>query len=88
MERICKEASKIIAPPTRFLQMIKEHGALNAAKILINNEKIQDGFTNLILMKRQDLTMEYVMLNPKYERLFDKRELDECSKRLGDMAPK
>ena len=67
-----------------FLKMLNERGGRITAKDLINNPKIaQEGFTELCLLKRLDLTVEaYVMEHPQYWPLFTPEERRLATLRL------
>ena len=73
--------------PTRFNQMIAQHGAIETAKRLIHNGietgHTSDGFTTLCLCSRTDLSMEDSVCNPKYHCLFSQEEIDYCTDLLG-----
>lgn len=59
---------------TRFLQMVNEHGGLEAAKILLHNKDLSEGFVALWERGRLDLTMEALILKPPWKELFTKEE--------------
>jgi len=66
-------------PATRFLKMLNEHGGLETARILIHMPTESDGYTELYLRNRLDLTVEAVIYDhDKWHPLFTKEELDVC----------
>jgi len=68
---------------TRFLQMVTELGGLRAAKVLLQAAELSDGFTELWLRRRLDLTMEALIVeNPVWHPLFTQEELQIARKRL------
>lgn len=70
---------------TRFFQMVREHGGIAAAKMLLASTDIPSGYTTLLERKRLDLTMEAMILKEsKYHELFSPDELAKCDKRLVD----
>jgi hypothetical protein len=69
--------------PTRFEQMLDEQGALGLARKLIKSGEIQDGFKAVIKLGRRDLTMESIMLEPKFQSLFSAGELEAATWRLS-----
>tara|TARA_B100001989_G_C24541699_1_gene467981 strand:+ start:1565 stop:1879 length:315 start_codon:yes stop_codon:yes gene_type:complete len=70
---------------TRFLEMLHTHGGLETARILINDTRQSDGYTELYLRGKLDLTVEAVVIdNPKWHSLFTKDELEKARKRLAD----
>jgi hypothetical protein len=65
-----------------FLQMLNEHGGVQTARILLQ-KPVSDGYTAMWNKGRLDLTVEALIHdNPKWHRLFDKKELDMCTDRL------
>ncbi len=68
---------------TIFLNMLNERGGLATAKFLINAPKESDGYTELYLRKRLDLTVEAMVVEEKrWHSLFTEDELDKARKRL------
>ena len=67
-----------------FLQMISELGGLEAARQLLRSDAPSDGFTTLWEKHRLDLSVEYHVLLPQYEHLFDRREPETAYRRLKD----
>ncbi len=67
---------------TRFIQMVSEHGGIEAAKILINTEKPSDGYTGLWNRGRLDITVEALVQGPKWKPLFSPHEIERAKKRL------
>jgi len=69
---------------TRFLQMVNEVGGLEAAKALLHAAELSDGFTELWLRRRLDLTMEALIVqNPEWYPLFTQEEIQIALKRLS-----
>lgn len=69
---------------TRFFQMFTELGALQTAKKLINSNIPTNGFTAMWECGCLDLTIEKLVLNPKYRELFTDEELVKAKQRLID----
>ena len=67
---------------TRFLVMVNEIGGLQAAKTLINAPGVSDGFVALWERGRPDLTVEAIILDPRWKELFTGHELDIARERL------
>lgn len=70
MREIYKRAKeKYKCNSTRFLQMINQYDVVRATKGLIKNRwdtgELSDGFTNLYIINRLDLTMEYIVQKPE-----------------------
>ena len=70
--------------PTRFLQMVTEHGGVDAAKILINAQEPSDGFTRLWECGRLDLTVEAHAIKPEFANLFTEEERQIARRRLEE----
>jgi hypothetical protein len=67
---------------TRFLQMVSNYGSLRTAKQLLATNEPSDGFTVLWGRGRLDLTVENLVLNPKYQTLFSPDEIAVARERL------
>ncbi len=80
-----KECRKIGYKPTRFVQMLNERGAGNTARALLSATNTSDGFTQLYLAKRLDLSVEAIVLRPEHRELFTPNELATARQRLRDM---
>jgi hypothetical protein len=68
--------------PAYFLRMVAEHGAVGAAKLLLEGDWASDGFTRLWVEGHLDLSVEFLVLHPKYESLFTADERAEARRRL------
>ena len=69
----------------RFLQMVVDHGGLEAARMLIHADNVSDGYTALWERGRLDLTVEAMIVeSPKFHSLFSDDEMKICSNRLSD----
>jgi len=71
---------------SRFLVMVNETGGLQAAKTLINAPGVSDGFAALWERGRPDLTVEAIILDPKWKELFTGHELDIARGRLSKVG--
>ena len=67
---------------TYFLNMLYEHGGVETAHKLLGDQTIQNGFRKLWDCERLDLTLECLVLNRRFARLFDEREPEEARRRL------
>jgi hypothetical protein len=65
-----------------FLRMLGEHGALETARRLVMSPLPSEGFTQLCLKGRLDLTVESLVLEPQFEPLFDEEMRDHARERL------
>ena len=67
---------------TDFLQMLSRDRELITAKRLLAVGKHHSGFEKLGELGRLDITVECLVLNPKFRSLFDAEELDRARERL------
>jgi hypothetical protein len=69
---------------TRFLQMVSNDGGLKTAQKLLATSEPSDGFTVLWEHGRLDLTVENLVLKPKFQVLFTSAEIDKAKTRLEE----
>ena len=67
---------------TRFLGMVVDRGGLDTARYLLNAETVSDGYAALWERGRLDLTVEALVLEPKWRALFSKAERQIAASRL------
>lgn len=77
------EASRLGYRPTRFLEMVRQHGGVETAHRLLAVDKIHDGLAELFLLGRLDLTVEHHVLLPEYRSMFSADERRTARARLG-----
>lgn len=65
-----------------FLGMLAELGPHDTARKLLNTHAVSDGFATLWERGRLDLTVEALVIDPRFATLFDDRELEIAHKRL------
>jgi hypothetical protein len=66
-----------------FYSMLNSRGGLSTAKFLINSPQVSDGYTELHLRKRLDLTVEAIVAENKiWHELFSADELEKARSRL------
>ena len=80
--QIYVQAKQVGYTANRFHQMLTEHGGVETARRLL--PQMSDGFTELWRRKRLDLTVEALVLQPRWESLFSANELDVARSRLRD----
>ena len=68
--------------PQYFLNMVNEFGYYQAAKKIASDKNISDGFTNLALKNRLDLSIESLVVEPKYDRIFTSEEIDNLKEKI------
>lgn len=70
--------------PTRYIVLVRQRGAVGAAKQVLRPGPPADGFVTLAhLNGRPDLTTEYTALLPEFRQLFTEDELAVAESRLG-----
>jgi hypothetical protein len=69
--------------PSLFFQMISEDGPLVAAHTLLQGPDVSEGFLRLYDAGRLELTVEAVVLDPRWRPLFSEAELAKARKRLA-----
>ena len=67
-----------------FLQSVNEHGGVATAHSLLAQPGVSEGFTRLWECGCLHITLECLVLHPKYRKLFTKQELAVAHKRLTD----
>ena len=67
---------------TRFHQMLTEHGGVEAARRLL--PQMSDGFAELWRRKRVDLSVEALVVKPRWASLFARHELEMARDRLRE----
>jgi len=72
--------------PSRFLQAVRRNGGLIYAKRLLEPQRVHSGFGILIEKRRIDLSVESVVIDPRFRSLFTESELAVAQRRL-DEAP-
>ena len=87
MRDIYNSAALLGYRPTRFLEMVHQHGGVATAHQLLAADKIQAGLAELFLLGRLDLTVEHHVLLPEYEPLFNDDERRTARTRLGIEPP-
>lgn len=74
---------------TRFLKMRQEKQGVETAKTLLKALTVSDGFVELYMRKRLDLTVEAQLLdNPQFWPLFEEKELDTARQWLKEYQGK
>ena len=67
---------------TRFHQMLTDHGGIETARRLL--PQMSDGFTQLWQRHRLDLTVESLILEPRWRVLFSDEERAIARRRLTE----
>jgi len=69
MRNIYDEASRLGYRPTRFLEMVSEHGGVSTVHRRLAADRIHDGLAEVFLLGRTDLTVEHHVLWPEFAPL-------------------
>ena len=80
MMQIYLQAKEVGYPASRFRQMLTAQGGVETARRLL--PQMSDGFTELWHRKRLDLTVEALVLQPRWASLFLENELEMARVRL------
>jgi hypothetical protein len=67
---------------TAYLQMLGDHGPIETARRLVLSPAPSSGFTQLWERRRLDLTVEALVLEPRFAELFDDELRDRARDRL------
>jgi hypothetical protein len=67
---------------TRYLQLVRRRGGLDAARYLLNQKVTSDGYAHLRDAGRLDLTVEHLVLESEFQELFSVQELGRARDRL------
>ena len=73
---------------TAFLGMVVEHGGVQTGKRLLSTSDMQSGLYELFECDRLDLTVETLVLQSKYQELFEPEELAEAKRRIEELKSK
>jgi 5-methylcytosine-specific restriction protein A len=74
--------------PGRFLKSVRQHGGLATAKRLLDPAKgLSEGFRRLVAAHRADLSVEALVLDPRFSPLFTDDELEVARERLRQLPP-
>lgn len=79
-----RAVSEVGRRPVRFFQMLKRKGGIETANILLNAKKISDGYIDLWVHRRLDLTVEALVLQPRWRGWFTPEQLDIAWHRLDN----
>ncbi len=86
MRNIYHEAKSAGYTASAFWSMLQSNGALDTARRLVLAPKQSDGFTKLYLIGRPDLTVEALIVQEPWKRLFTPDVLAAAERRLKLMS--
>lgn len=84
MWEIYRQAVKVGYKPTTFLRMLTDYGGIETAHRLIQGNTATSGFTVLWEKGRLDLSVEALVLAPRWTAMFSVEERNIARKRLVD----
>jgi 5-methylcytosine-specific restriction enzyme A len=83
-QRATRECIAIGYHPTRFLQMLGEHGPIaTTIELVMGNH---EGFEKLWELRRLDLSVEAIILREPFRRLFSPEVLEQAEQKLRDVG--
>jgi len=71
--------------PNYFLRSVRAEGGLAFAKKLLAPGQVSSGFDSLIEVRRADLSVESIALEPRFSHLFTEEELQVARDRLAPL---
>jgi Domain of unknown function (DUF3883) len=69
-------------PATLFLQMLNGGGGFKTVNRLLASPRVSEGYTELVVRKRPDLTVEALVTETRWRRFFDPKLLEVAETRL------
>lgn len=70
----------------KFKWLICKSGGLRAARILLSTDRMTEGLVQLYAAGSLDVSMEVMILNPKWNPLFNERERNMAKSRLRKLG--
>ena len=86
MTNIYHEARASGYTASGFRRMLQEQGALSTARRLVLSPQPSPGFGELLLLNRLDLTVEALIVQEPWRRLFEPQVLNAARRRLDQFA--
>ncbi|MDR3446929.1 DUF3578 domain-containing protein [Dyella sp.] len=83
LREAAEECRRLGYRPTKFLQMLNAEGGYVTATKLLASPKISDGFTELQLLGKLNLTVEALVLENGWAEYFDPILVDQAKRRLS-----
>jgi hypothetical protein len=71
---------------TYFVGMLSDYGGLGTAKRLLATHEVSTGFTALYERDRLDLTVEALLVQPRFASLFTPDEIETARQRLDQLG--
>jgi hypothetical protein len=70
----------------RFKQMIEQYDAHETAKRLLSKHEIQTGLMSLWELEALEKSMEWLVVQERFQSLFTQSEIDEANRRLHELG--
>jgi len=80
-----KECKRLGYHPAFLIQMIQESGPLGACQSILGKPDLTEGFGRLWELHRLDLTIEAIVLQEEFAKLFTDEERTIARKRLAKL---
>ncbi len=80
-----EESKELGYNPTKFIEMTKQSHPVDIGKKFVASGAFQSGIKEMAKRNRKDLTIEGVMLRPKFSGLFTSDELAAAQWRLDNV---
>ena len=84
LQELIKAGTAQKATPSILVDMIKDHGAIGAAKRLLSAPNPQVGLDRLARIGLLDMSVEACVVKPEHRGLFSAEELAEATRRLDE----
>lgn len=81
--KAARAKSELRYPATKFLSLLEKQGAFATARKLIARSPTE-GFTELLLKKRLDLSIEAVVIEPEWRGFFDEKLVSKAERLLSE----
>jgi 5-methylcytosine-specific restriction enzyme A len=86
LRQAAEESRRAGYPPNNFVRMLNAEGGFETAKRLLLKSAVSEGFVELFRLQRLDLTVEALVVESEWARLFEPELLAIAEKRLRDVG--
>lgn len=82
--KACKKSRRYVGDKAeRPLELMQIYGPIETARQLVSRRHVNDGFVDLMLAGKTNLSLEYIVCKPKFCILFDDAVLKEAKLKLA-----
>ena len=82
--KACRKSKRYLGDKAkRPLELMLIYGPIEAVRHLVNRPHVNDGFVDLMLAGKTNLTLEYIVCKPKFRILFDEAVLKKAELKLA-----